>query len=184
MRLGESRRFGDVVVTPVRVTREPLRFEGFQTGAVIEQLTTTPVLKLWLTFENVADDYAFPPYDAALMSHRTPLDTTDDSTVANSHLTIVGSSGSATRVLNFLQTMDSNFELIGQQSGHVAGPGETVTTFVASSTTLPDESSLSDSSCVWRVQIRKGANSARTAGVTTLIDVAFATSDIEVTAAL
>ena len=70
--LGESRRYGDVVLTPVRVTREPLTFQHFLTGKTEDFLTTEPVLKLWLKFENVADNYGFPPFDAGLMSHRAP----------------------------------------------------------------------------------------------------------------
>ena len=134
LNLGDSRRFGDVVVTPVRVTREPLKFQGFLSGQPEESLTTTPVLKLWLKFENQSGSYAFPPFDAGLMSHRTPPLSSEDSVIANSFLTVSPSDGAeSVRVLNYLQTMDSNFVLIGQESARVVAPEESLETFIASS---------------------------------------------------
>ena len=46
LKLGESRQFGDVVVTPVKLTKEPLKFQGFLSGEINEKLTSQPVLKL------------------------------------------------------------------------------------------------------------------------------------------
>lgn len=180
MRLGESRRFGDVVVTPVRLTREPLQFQGFLSGVIEEKLTTEPVLKLWLTFENVADDYAFPPFDSGLMSNRTPADSQDAATLANTFLTIGIPSGDSatTRRLNFLHTMDNNFVIVGQDSGKVLRPGELLTTFVAESDEDVDVRAEASTPFVWRVQFRKGVNLSSGNGVTTLIDIEFSGADI------
>lgn len=180
MRLGESRRFGDVVVTSVRVTREPLQFQGFLSGVIEKKLTTTPVLKLWLTFENVADDYAFPPFDAGLMSNRTPADSKDAATLANTFLTIGIPSGDSdtTRRLNFLHTMDSNFVIVGQESAKILRPGESLTTFVASSDEESDFSAAESTPFVWRVQFRKGVNVSSGHGVTTLIDLKFSGAEV------
>ncbi len=175
MNLGETRRFGDVLVTPVRVTREALKFQEFRTSAPEDDLTTGPVLKLWLRFENAADDYAFPPFDAGLMSHRTPPLSEDSSTIANSFLTVGDSS---TRILNYLQTMDNNFVLTGQESGKVIMPDETLETFIACSEQIQDIATASDSTFTWRVQFRKGVHVASGHGVTTLIDVRFDGSDV------
>ena len=68
LQLGESRRFGDVRVTPLRVSAEPLEFRHYENPDATRD-PTAPVLKLWLRLENLSDDTAFPPYDAALMSH-------------------------------------------------------------------------------------------------------------------
>lgn len=180
LRLKESRRFGDVRLTPVRVTLEPLEFEGFLTGAIEPQLTTAPTLKLWLRFENVAADYAFPPYDAWLMASRSPPDGTDASTAANSFLTITDPvNATSVRVLNYLQLPDSNFHIRGQNAGTVALPGDPVTIFVACDPSGVVPKPRPDMDFTWRIQFRKGVG-AGTSGVTTLIDVQFAGNDVEV----
>jgi len=180
LRLGESRRFGDVVVTPVRLSREPLQFQGFLSGAIEEKLTTVPVLKLWLTFENVSDDYAFPPFDAGLMSNRTPVDSKDAATLANTFLTIGIPSGDSatTRRLNFLHTMDNNFVIVGQESAKVLLPGESLTTFIASSDEEGEFNAEDSTPFVWRVQFRKGVHVSSGNGVTTLIDIEFSGADV------
>jgi len=180
LQLGESRRFGDVVVTPVRLTKEPLRFQGFLSGAIEERLTTKPLLKLWLTFESVADDYAFPPFDVGLMSNRTPADAKDAAALANSFLMVGISSGDSpsTRRLNYLHTMDNNFVIVGQESAKVLRPGESLSTFVAGND-VDDDMNVEDSTkFVWRVQFRKGVNVSSGNGVSTLIDVKFSRADV------
>ncbi len=180
LQLGESRRFGDVVVTPVRLTKEPLWFQGFLSGTVEEKLTTKPLLKLWLTFECVADDYAFPPFDVGLMSNRTPADAKDAAALANSFLTVgISSSDSAsTRRLNYLHTMDNNFVIVGQESAKVLRPGELLSTFIAASDEDGDMNVEDSTQFVWRVQFRKGVNVSSGNGVSTLIDVKFSGADV------
>jgi hypothetical protein len=180
MQLGESRRFGDVVLTPVRVTREPLTFQGFLSGQAEEALTTAPVLKLWLQFENVADDYGFPPFDAGLMSYRSPPNAMDESAAVNSFLTLTVPSTDqpTTRVLNYLQTMDSNFVLIGQESARVIMPDETLNTFMACSEDIAAIHATDETDYTWRIQFRKGVHQSSGNGVTTLVDVTFSGSDI------
>ena len=181
LRLGESRRFGDVVVTPVKLTKEPLMFQGFLSGQINDKLTTEPVLKLWLNFESVADGYAFPPFDANLMSNRTPPFSRDASTLVNSFLTIfVPSRESAeSRKLNFMHTMDDNFVIVNQNSGKVLLPGESMTTFIAASDDEDEVAMDEATQFVWRIQFRKGVNVSSGNGVTTLIDVKFSGADID-----
>ena len=180
LKIGESRRYGDVVVTPLKVTREPLTFQGFLSGEPAAQLTTEPILKLWLKFENAADDYGFPPFDAGLMSHRSPNDAVDDSAVVNSFLTASGAASdqSDVRVLNFLQSMDSNFVISGQESGKVIMPGEALTTFVASSEAVSELAAPAATEFTWRIHFRKGIHEDSENGITTLIDVSFSGSEI------
>jgi hypothetical protein len=173
MRLGESRRFGDVVVTPKRIERRPLTFEHFQTREPRAELTTQEVWLLRLEFRNAAEDCAFPPFDAGLMSHRSPRDGTDDATLANSFLLTTDATGTSQRVLNFLHSPDSNFVLTGQNSGHVLQPGEAITTFVACQPGAVEPPAAPGTEWTWRVQFRKGVHRASGNGVTTLIDVVF-----------
>ncbi len=197
--LGESRRLGDVIVTALKVTREPLRFVGFQNGREAPDKTTEPVLKLWLTFQNVSNDYRFPPYDASLHSWRSPPDGTDTSVRANSFLTVhtddalqrndgqVETSNAASdgpdmnglRVLNFLQSADSNFVIVDQNAGAVISPDETLTTFVASDESIMNVFPDTRNRYEWRVHFRKGVHRTSGHGVTTLVDVKFTESDIE-----
>lgn len=180
MKLGDSRRFGDVVVTPLRVTREPLKFQGFMSGQPEESLTSKPVLKLWLKFENQSGSYAFPPFDAGLMSHRTPPLSTDDSVIANSFLNVSpASGGDPIRVLNYLQTMDNNFVLTGQNSAKVVAPEESLETFIACSEKIDAVTVEQGSELTWRVQFRKGVYESTGNGVTTLIDVQFNAAEIQ-----
>lgn len=173
IRLGESRRFGDVVVTPKRIERRPLTFEHFQTGEPRAELTTQDVWLLQLEFRNAAEDYAFPPFDAGLMSHRSPRHGTDETTLANSFLLTSDATGTSHHVLNFLHSPDSNFVLTGQNSGRVLHPGEALTTFVACQPGAVEPPAAPGTEWTWRVQFRKGVHRASGNGVTTLIDVVF-----------
>ena len=137
------------------------------------------MLHLWLTFENVGD-YPFPPFDAGLMSNRTPPDSSDEATIANSFLRVSLPSGDkpSTRVLNFLQKIDNYFVITGQESGKILSPEQSLTTFVASSEDLADLRTDDSTSFVWRVQFRKGVHTSSGNGVTTLIDVKFSGADL------
>ncbi|MEQ9407974.1 MAG: hypothetical protein RIK87_09625 [Fuerstiella sp.] len=177
--LNESRRFGDVVVTPLKVTREIVRaVSPARPDAAPEPRTDSPVLKLWFQLENAADDIAFAPWDVGLMSHRSPEFTDDDTTVANSWLKVAGSGDTETRVLNFLHSADSQYQLVDQHSGQVLAPGEAVTTYIACGEQVQHVSAEADN-YRWRLQIRKGIHRDSHQGVTTLIDIHFTADDIQ-----
>jgi len=175
LKLNQSRRFGDVVLTPLRVTREPISFEHFQTHAPEPRMTTAPVLKLWLKFENVSADWAFLPLDTTLMAHRYPEFATDETTQANSGLNLTASTN-APRILNYLHPAASNFLLTGQNVSTPVNPGQSVEVYVASAE-LPEQE-LAQTSWTWRIQFRKGIHQPSGHGVTTLVDVFFDTSEI------
>ena len=185
LRLGESRRFGDVVVKPVRVTRESLQFRGFLNGQPEDSMATKPVLKLWIEFESRATDYRFPPYDAMLMASRSPSEGTDETVAANSFLKVTsdGVDGADRRILNYLHSPDSNFIISDQDAGKLISPNETLTTFVACSEQILDVTDNAENNYVWRIQLRKGVNVESGNGVTTLVDVQFSQSDIAGSAA-
>jgi ABC-type transport system substrate-binding protein len=104
----------------------------------------------------------------------------EDSVIANSFLTVSPSDGAeSVRVLNYLQTMDSNFVLIGQESARVVAPEESLDTFIASSNKIDSVSVTEDSRLTWRVQFRKGVYESSGNGVTTLVDVQFTGADIQ-----
>jgi hypothetical protein len=85
--LGEARRFGDLLVTPLKVTREPLAFTHYRGEGSREP--AGEVLKLWLKFENVGTHgRAFAPLDADLLFYRTTG--RDGGLRANNFLTSAG----------------------------------------------------------------------------------------------
>ena len=176
--LGESQRFGDIKVTPLRVTREPIQFEHFQNPELTPPAPTDPVLKLWLEFENVGSEIAFPPFDVALMTKRV-ADTTDPANDrANTFLARTDEARSLDSVsLNYFHLPGSEWNLAKQSSGPLS-PGSKCVTYVAGN--AEDLSRLLETpgTLNWRVQIRKGVNEESRRGVTTLVDVVFSTDDI------
>lgn len=182
LRLGESQRFGDVVITPTRVTRDVIMVaSATRAGEPPEQRTEAPVLKLWFQIQNVSHTAAFAPWDVGLMCHRSPEYGNDKATLANSWLRLTPSGGGAegVRVLNYLHPPGSPFALIDQNSGKVLQPGETVTTFVACAEEI-QQLSLDDMQKLrWRLQLRKGVNQSSGNGVTTLVDVTFDAAQVQ-----
>ena len=107
-------------------------------------------------------------------------DAVDDTAVVNSFLVTNPSGGQKTDipVLNFLQSMDSNFVITGQEASKVIMPGEELATFIASSEAVSELTAPAETEFTWRVQFRKGIHQVSGNGVTTLIDVSFFGSEI------
>src|SRR5690606_928719 len=63
LRIGEQRRFGNILVEPLRITREPIDFVHYSGAAKVTRPATQPVLKLWLRFTNVSDEQTIAPLD-------------------------------------------------------------------------------------------------------------------------
>ena len=178
LKLGESRRFGNVEVTAVRVSREQISTVlRSKPNAKPEQETTSPVMKLWFRVKNMSDDTTFAPWDIGLMCHRNPEFSVEESTLANSWLR-ADYKGEDVRILNYLHPPESPFMLVGQYSGKQLSPGEDVETFIACSEDIRNYSVDSIASFRWRLQIRKGVGPSGKFGVTTLIDVHFHPDEI------
>jgi hypothetical protein len=178
---GHSQRFGNVRVTPVKVTRSPIRFEHAFAPAPhsknkkpVTRTPTEPVLKLALKFENVSADQEFAPLDSTLIYKRI-FESQSGEVFA---LNFVGpeadrkSGGELHRHYDLPEF--SEYVLVGQNLGHTLKPGETWETYV------PSEEGLTqiDGEWVWRVLLRKGYHPQSKRGVTTLIDVHFDGSDV------
>lgn len=181
LNLGESRRFGDLVVTPVRVTREIVSaVNSLRKNSKPEPRSEGPVLKLWFSVENVSESSSFAPWDLGLMCHRHPKFSNDPSTLANSWLKVeTAEGGKSTRILNYMHNPESQYSLVDQNSGKVLKPGESTETYVACSEDVQHVSASSVTSYRWRLQIRKGVNLNSGNGVTTLIDITFQPEDVK-----
>lgn len=173
--LGESRRFGDVVVTPLKVTRGPLQFVHYNSQLTsVRRPDSAPVLKLWLRFENVSAKQTFAPLDGTLVFKRIYRD--QGTTVATNNFFSEVSQRRPGGDLHhvFDMPVESEWKIAGLDLGKALAPGESTELFI------PGDEGVSDVSgdMVWRVQFRKGRNPASGRGVTTLIDVRFRSGDV------
>lgn len=171
--LGESRRFGNLLVEPLRVVVEPVEFEHFSGRLAADKPPTPPVLKLWIRFTNVSKGQTIVPLDAELMFRRTRVESGQQR--ANQFIgRRAARAESGELVLIYDHPATSEWDLIGQRLGRALAPGDSVETYVPSSS---DGMSLSGP-LVWRVHFRKGF-SPRGYGVTTLVDVHFDSAEIQ-----
>lgn len=174
LQIGQSRRFGDVLLTPVKVSLEPVEFEHYADP----ELTRTPteeVLKVWLRFQNVSETVSFPPYDVDLMSRRAG--SRDGQVRSNSFLCLADKPRSPDFLrLNFEHAADADWNLKQQNAATVIAPGEKLLTYCASDETGPEL--VGHDQLRWRLQFRKGVNVSSKNGVTTLVDVVFTPSEI------
>lgn len=172
LELGQTQRFGDVLVTPLKVTREPLGFVHYQGTQVREP--AGEVLKLWLKFENVSSNKrAFAPLDGELLFYRVGQPGSG-SFKANNFLASRESRSQDQFIAMFDHPLGSDWDLAEQSLGEVIPTGETLVSYVPTETGLPELTGP----LVWRFQLRKGI-AENGWGVTTLVEVAFSASEIQ-----
>jgi hypothetical protein len=173
--LGQSRRFGSVNVTPLKVTRGSVKFEHFLGDAGMTREPTPPVLKLWIKFENVSRNQKFAPVDPYLLFTRKSGGM-GDPIQANSFIATLENQRQGTPDSNvFEMSKESEFRMVGQNLSVDLEPGEKLETFIPSD----EEATSLSGDLVWRVQFRKGYNPSSKRGVTTLIDVRFNSRDVK-----
>jgi hypothetical protein len=174
--LGQSRQYGSIRVTPLRVTRGPLEFE-FQDPAVGEERPPSrPVLKLHLRFENVSAEQVFTPLDRHLVFAKEPDDRHFGRFKANNLLcAAAGRRHPDQHVLVYDLSPESQWSVRDENLDQELKPGESIDSFIP--TTEEGWEQLSGP-LVWRVHLRKGYNPVSFRGVTTLIEVHFQSADI------
>lgn len=179
---GPGRRFGNVIVTPLRVTRGPLEFEHYTGDTSLTREPTGDVLKLHLKFENVSDDQTFEPLDQKLLLSRVSGKNDEAKLRANNFLSSLDQKQTdGNRILVYDMPPSWEWNLKGQninqeKKPQELKPGESFETYVAT-----NEQGIDDlkGELVWRLQIRKGYNPKSHRGVTTLIEVVFNSSQIQ-----
>lgn len=177
LKLGESKRYGNLLVTPLKVTSSPLEFVHFGDEKQTKPPTATPVLKLWIKFENVSSDQTFPALDERLLYQRLPdkqnvtQDRTNNYVCKQSECKRIGK-----RVPVYTFPINGDWLLKGQELDTPIHPKEEWETYIPSND--EDLSELKGPLC-WRVHFRKGYNYATGWGVTTLIEVEFDSKDIQ-----
>lgn len=171
--LGEKQRLGNIEIEPLRVTKEPVEFVHYTGDRKKQKPASGEVLKLWLRLTNVSQDQQIAPLDAELLFTRKLA--SDGRLVANNFVyRREDKDENGPFVFVFDHPLTSDWDLAGQQLGHVLEPGESVEVYIPS-----DEAGLAQLSgeCLWRIHFRKGFSPAGN-GVTTLVDVAFSTDEV------
>jgi hypothetical protein len=177
LRLGESQRFGNLRVEPLRIIREPAEFAYFSGQSRQPRPATGPILKLWLRFTNLASDQAIAPLDPHLVFSRR-FNRGGETETTNFVCRAADKDRGGPLVFLYDHPETSEWDFVGQQLGHVLQPGETFETYVPSAEEGLDQLT---GKLLWRVHFRKGF-SPRGYGVTTLIEVAFQDDEVLVVA--
>ena len=168
LKIGETQQFGNIKVTVIKVTREPIRFRHFSDKSK-SRLPSAPVLKLWLRFTNVSDEQEIAPLDDQLLFHRIGKDRFS----YHSNQFVVQAeqkeNREALRVIAFDHKIGSGWDLADLPLDKPLQPGESRDYYVP---TCENELDKLTGDLLWRVHIRKGY-SARGNGVTTLFEVHF-----------
>ncbi|WP_373651612.1 hypothetical protein [Schlesneria sp. DSM 10557] len=174
LRLGQSRRYGDIVVTPLRVSRGPINFSHYTGNEVLVRSPSDPVLKLWFRFENVSPHQSIRPLDPTLMYFRLEADS-----VLAFNVIFPASDQKlkeGRRYYHFDRLpAESEWRIAGHETGRLLAPGEDFETFAPSQEGIEDLSG----EVVWRIHFRKGHGPKTGNGVTTLIDVRFHSDEIQ-----
>ena len=170
--LGESQRFGNLRVEPLKVTRGPVQFAG--SGNTQEEgFKTDPVLMLWVKLTNESKDQAFAPLDGDLLFRRSR-----DGERSNNFVIEKSDKpqGSPCVLVHYDELLKSGeWTLAGQQLGQTLQPGESLETFIP---TVEENIDRLTGDLLWRIQLRKG-RSPSGGGVTTLVEVAFPANQIQ-----
>jgi len=171
LKLGDSRRYGNLKVTPLRVESEPLQFAHYTGDPQRQRDATDPVLKLWVRFENVSSDQTFAPLDRKLLLTRIVDPSEPEFLRSNQFLAARSDKGNLEEtILLYDLEMHGNWNFAGLPEDLTLGPGESCEVYIPSSEI--DLAELDDQ-IVWRIQFRKGYHPKSYRGVTTLIEVRF-----------
>ncbi len=171
LKLGQSRRFGNVLVTPTKVVYEPIQFVHYSQDPTKTRAASKPAMKLWLKFENVSKDQKFAPLDRKLMLMRIVDPKQREFMRSNQFLCPSRAKGDLKKTsLLYDLEMVGDWDFAGIEDDPLVPPGQTLEIYLPSSEEAYDEM---DGKITWRVQFRKGYNPDSKRGVTTLIEVVF-----------
>lgn len=175
--LGESRRFGNLEVTPLKVARGPVQFEFYRRDDSQTKADGDEVLKLWLRFRNVSTDQQISPLDALLFRRDAAFETGEIDRANNFVCAATDKKKDGHRVLVYELNEDAAWNLRGQNLDFEIPPGETLDTYIPTTEEGVSDLLTADGPYVWRVHFRKGYSPQRY-GVTTVVEVNFDKSEV------
>jgi hypothetical protein len=173
--LGQSQRFGNLQVTPVRITKEPVEFVHHLGDTGVSREPGPEVVKLWFEFENLSTDQSIAPLDGLVFKR----DDNNFDKVRSNNFACRLSQKKKGGELAFVYDLNEFdiWNLRGQNVEQEIAPGEKLETYIPTSEEGVAQLVNSDEPLIWRVHFRKGY-SPKNYGVTTVIEVAFESSDI------
>ena len=169
LHLGESQRFGNLLVEPLRITREPIEFVHYSGEPEHARPPSAPVWKLWVRFTNVAEDQVFTALDRRLLFRWVLKDGQEYS----NHYLFQPQDDRSEAIHMYSLPVASDWDMKGQTLGQSLQPGTSTDTYIATDTLISEP----QGELLWRVQIRKGLSSAGN-GVTTLFEVVFHSEEV------
>lgn len=173
--LGQAQRFGNLMVTPTKVTRGPIEFEHHLGDTSVAREPGPDVVKLWFEFENVSTDQEISPLDGLLFKR----DDSDFESIRSNNFVCRQSEKKKGGELVFVYDLNEFdvWNLKDQNADYEIPPGEKLETYIPTTEDGLSAITSSDEPLVWRLHFRKGY-SPKNYGVTTVIEVAFESSDI------
>lgn len=175
LKIGESQTFGNIKVTVSKVTRGPIQFVHHSRKADEVRLPSSPVLKLWLKFENVSKDQEIPPLDSQLLFSRrgkTRFEWRANQFVCREE---DKANTDKRKVYIYDHNFQSPWDLANLPLEKPLKPKESREYYVPSG---ENDLELLDGSLLWRVHFRKGYG-PKGRGVTTIFEVHFDAKEIK-----
>jgi hypothetical protein len=173
--LGQAQRFGNLKVTPVRVTREPVEFVHHLGDTGVTREPGSDIVKLWFEFENLSADQHIAPLDGLVYKR----DDNDWENIRSNNFVCRRTEKKKGGELVFVYELNHKdiWVLRDQHVDLEIAPGEKLETYIPTTEEGVAQLMNSDEPLIWRVHFRKGY-SPQNYGVTTVIEVAFKSSDI------
>ena len=175
LKIGETQTFGNIKVTVTKVTRGPIQFVHHSRKSDEVRLPSSPVLKLWLKFENVSKDQEIPPLDSQLLfsrSGKTRFDWRANQFVCREE---DKANTDKRKVYVYDHNFQSPWNLSNLPLDKPLLPKESREYYVPSS---ENDLDLLTGPLLWRVHFRKGYG-PKGRGVTTIFEVHFESKDIQ-----
>ena len=175
LKIGESQTFGNIKVTVSKVTRGPIQFVHHSRKADEMRLPSSPVLKLWLKFENVSKEQEIPPLDSQLLFSRrgkTRFEWRANQFVCREE---DKANTDKRKVYIYDHNFQSPWDLANLSLEKPLKPKESREYYVPSG---ENDLELLNGSLLWRVHFRKGYG-PKGRGVTTIFEVHFDAKEIK-----
>ena len=175
LKIGETQTFGNIKVTVTKVTRGPIQFVHHSRKSDEVRLPSSPVLKLWLKFENVSKDQEIPPLDSQLLfsrSGKTRFEWRANQFVCREE---DKANTDKRKVYVYDHNFQSPWDLSNLPLDKPLLPKESREYYVPSS---ENDLDLLTGPLLWRVHFRKGYG-PKGRGVTTIFEVHFESKEIQ-----
>jgi hypothetical protein len=176
LRLGQSRRYGNIRVTPVQVTRGPLKMVN-NSDSNQTKSASREVMKLWVKFENVSSDQTIAPLDRHLLFQRFPDKKNESRVRANNFICpVTQKNRDGNKVMVYEMPIKGDWDLSEDPIGKPLAPGKECEIYIP---TNDGDLSKLKGDIVWRLHFRKGYNRSSQRGVTTVVEIRFNTRDVK-----